>query len=217
MKLKPWGSFEAWSALVREAVVWAGLPDPAATRTELTSQADREAVALRQLIAGWEEIDPTGNGLTVAEVVSTLADHLNDYGTVRAALWELCPPREGKNLNPRSIGMKLHHLRRRVVDGKFLDRRDDRASEIWRVAQPETCGTNGTSGTKPNPPARAHARPYAHAGEAAGSSPASGASPTDCPHLDIEETQTFDGYINRRCRSCGQDFPCRKAEKGAAK
>ena len=65
MRLTPWGSFEAWSALVRQALVWAGLPDPAATRTELTSQADREAAALRGLIAGWEEIDPNGSGLTV--------------------------------------------------------------------------------------------------------------------------------------------------------
>ena len=107
MKLKPWGSFEAWSALVREAVVWAGLPDPAATRTELTSQADREAVVLYQLVAGWEEIDPTGNGLTVAELISTLAEHTTDYATVRAGAWELCPPRDGRTLNPRSIGMKL--------------------------------------------------------------------------------------------------------------
>ena len=28
MKLKPWGSFEAWSALIRQAVVWAGSPEP---------------------------------------------------------------------------------------------------------------------------------------------------------------------------------------------
>ena len=77
MRLTPWGSFEAWSALVRQAVVWIGLPDPGSTRTELTSQADREAVALRQLIAGWEEMDAAGVGMTVAAVLRELAEHPN--------------------------------------------------------------------------------------------------------------------------------------------
>ena len=33
MGLRPWGSFEAWSGLVRQAVVWVGMPDPAETRS----------------------------------------------------------------------------------------------------------------------------------------------------------------------------------------
>ncbi len=87
MKLKPWGSFEAWSALIRQAVVWAGSPDPAATRTELTSQADREAVALRQLLAGWEEIDPNRACLTVGDVLCRLAEHPTGYTATRARYW----------------------------------------------------------------------------------------------------------------------------------
>ncbi len=35
MKLKSWGTYEEWSALVRNALVWLGLPDPGATRQEL--------------------------------------------------------------------------------------------------------------------------------------------------------------------------------------
>ena len=135
MNVRPWGSFEAWSDLVRQAVVWVGLPDPGATRKELATQADREAAALRQLIAGWEEIDPDGAGMTVSQVLKTLADKDNQdcFENLRAALWELAPPKDGKTLNPRSIGMKLHHLRRRVVDGKLLDRRDDRRGAIWTI------------------------------------------------------------------------------------
>jgi hypothetical protein len=33
-----------------------------------------------------------------------------------------------------------------------------------------------------------------------------------CPHEDVEETPTFDGYINRRCRKCNENLPCRRAE-----
>ena len=42
--LTPWGSFEGWSALVRQSIVWCGLPDPGDTRQELAGQADVEAV-----------------------------------------------------------------------------------------------------------------------------------------------------------------------------
>ena len=108
MQLPQWGSFEAWSALVRQAVVWIGLPDPGSTRTELTTQADREAVALRQLIVGWGELDFSGSGMTVGEAPRELANHPTTYDALRAALFESAPPRTGKTLNPRSVGMKLH-------------------------------------------------------------------------------------------------------------
>jgi len=132
--LTPWGSFEAWSAIIRNAVVWCELPDPGKTRTELNTQADREAGALRQLIAGWVELDPDGTGLSVAEVLRRLADNPDGYDSLRNALWELSPPRDGKILNPRSVGMKMHHLRRRVVGGRFIDRKNERGNiATWIV------------------------------------------------------------------------------------
>ena len=85
MRLPAWGSFEAWSALVRQAIVWTGLPDPGSTRTELVSQSDREAVALRQLLAGWEELDSAGVGMTVAAALRELAEHPHDYDALRSA------------------------------------------------------------------------------------------------------------------------------------
>jgi hypothetical protein len=43
MKLPAWGSFEGWSALVRSAVVWVGMPDPGQTRVVLQETADTPA------------------------------------------------------------------------------------------------------------------------------------------------------------------------------
>jgi hypothetical protein len=215
MRLRPWGSFEAWSDLVRQAIVWAGLPDPGTTRTELTRQADREATALRQLIVGWDEIDASGAGMTVVEIIRTLAEHPNEYDAIRGALWELCPPKDGKTLNPRSVGMRLHHLRQRVIAGRALDRRDAREGAIWSVSQPEasgTCGTNTTSGTSlDSARARAHTRTRENP-QATRNSPASPVSPADCSHTDVAETPTSDGYVNRTCRSCGKNLGCRKME-----
>ena len=49
---RPWGSFEGWSGVVREAVVFAGLPDPGETRVALQTTADRDAAAMTDVIAG---------------------------------------------------------------------------------------------------------------------------------------------------------------------
>jgi hypothetical protein len=216
MQLMPWGSFEDWSALVRQVLVWVGLPDPGSTRTELVGQSDREAVALRQLIAGWEEMDAAGVGMTVAAVVRELGEHPTRYDALRSALYELAPPRDGKTLNPRSVGMKLHHLLHRVVGGKFLDRREARQGAIWVVCGRDICGTSTTSGTiLDSARAGAHARARENV-EATGNSPASPASPTvdpsDCFHQDVEETPTHDGYVNLTCRTCGKNLDCRKME-----
>jgi hypothetical protein len=213
MGLKPWGSFEGWSDLVRSALVWAGQPDPAETRIELASQADREAAALRQLLEGWKEIDESGAGRTVVEMLRELAEHPNQYDAIRGALWELAPPRDGKTFNPRSVGMRLHQLRNRVLGGRYLVRREGRMGAVWTVEE-ANCGTNGTSGTissyvaceGENSPEEKKEK-----GTVAGNSPASAASPT-CPHTNVVETPTFDGYINRQCRDCGQPLTCRKAE-----
>jgi hypothetical protein len=36
----------------------------------------------------------------------------------------------------------------------------------------------------------------------------------ECDHTGlIDETPTFDGYVNRTCRRCGQNLPCRKADR----
>ena len=69
-KLKPWGSFESWSALVRNAVVWCGLVDPGETRVAVQDQADETARGLRQLITALEMIDPDQTGKTAAEIVA---------------------------------------------------------------------------------------------------------------------------------------------------
>lgn len=37
-------------------------------------------------------------------------------------------------------------------------------------------------------------------------------APAVCAHNDVEETPTFDGYLNRQCRQCGEHLPCRRAE-----
>src|SRR5262249_45680075 len=67
--LPPWGSFEGWSGVVREAVVFAGLPDPGETRLALQTAADRDAGAMSALLVALERMDPGRRGVTAAEII----------------------------------------------------------------------------------------------------------------------------------------------------
>ena len=139
--LTPFGSFEGWSSLVREAVVWVGLPDPCRTRTRLVESSDTTVDALGQLIQAWRQYDFQGAGIVVSDLLATLYRKEftpNDDAsiTMRAALENLvgCPP--GKAPSARQVGNKLRHFRRRVVGGLYLDsnpNEHNRNGAVWRL------------------------------------------------------------------------------------
>jgi hypothetical protein len=119
--LRAWGSFEGWSALVRAAVVWVGMPDPGDTRLLLQEQADVAAESMNVILACWERLDPQRRGLTAAEVLHRLYQASPDdppdyYADLRDALEALL----GKP-DARSLGTKLRSYRRRVFGERFLD------------------------------------------------------------------------------------------------
>lgn len=143
--LLSWGSFEGWSDLVRQAVVWSGEPDPGLTREEFVESADTERNALRELIHGWGELDADCAGVTTTSILEHLAKYPDRCVAVREAILELCPAPAGKLPSSKSLGRKLRGLISRVVDGRFIDSRKDRnGSLVWRVRQAEaktTCET----------------------------------------------------------------------------
>jgi len=138
MALSAWGSFEGWSGLIRHAVAWCGMADPAKSQHELVTHADSEVLALRRLIEGWREIDPAGRGVAVRKALEILDDFPDDYETLRSVVADVA---SGKDRNGivRSLGKKLSHLRRRMCGGQFFDCRQpsNRAAE-WYVKAVET-------------------------------------------------------------------------------
>jgi hypothetical protein len=140
-KLTPYGSYENWSALVRSAVVWAGLPDPCATRARLIEVADTIADSLAQLIDAINQYDPHHLGFTVAEIVSRL--YPREYPpqdspaiAMRTALESLAGSPPGKPPSSRTLGNRLRSFRRRVVGGAYLDidsERKNSAGATWRL------------------------------------------------------------------------------------
>ena len=141
--LSSYGSFEGWSSLVREAIVWAGQPDPCLTRVKLSESCDVTADTLGQLLMAWRQYDPSNSGVIASEMLSRLypvqirhtpQDAIDT--AMRSALENLvgCPP--GKTPTPRQVGNKLRHYRRRVFGDVFLDidaSRGRRDGYVWRL------------------------------------------------------------------------------------
>lgn len=138
--LKPWGSFEQWSSVVREAVVFAGLPDPGDTRQQLQSMADRDANAMEGIIAGLADLDTHNRGMTAAEIVTRLKEDSSRSAPIadmRAAIEELC----GK-LCGRLLGYKFRHFARRNFGGKMLDKASSaHGKNRWVVVEASTKGS----------------------------------------------------------------------------
>ena len=135
-----WGSFEKWAQLIGGAIVWAGMADPMATRSEVRD-ADRSTEMLLLLHDGIQSAAPD-EGLTASEIAKLLShpilpDEIDDYECLRAAINEVCEPKlsGGRPVySSRKIGYRLRSFAGRVCAGRRLVR-DERTSAgyKWRV------------------------------------------------------------------------------------
>lgn len=194
MNLPPWGSFDSWSNIVRNAVVWAGMADPGATRQEVQRESDREAMLLRQLLHAWREADPHAKGMTVVDAMKE-ADGGN--AALSSVFVELAD-RSGK-VNARSVGQKIRHLSGRVCGGLCFDRRDTNRGAAWLVRS--ASDSTASSDSNPSPPqARTHAHTRENDLEVVGTTVTTPAIVTPCNHLDPASWLVRDG--NAHCRGC---------------
>jgi len=202
MKLPPWGSFDSWSAIVRNAVVWCGMSDPGATRQEVQRESDREAMLLRQLLSAWSEADPHAKGLTVVDAIKEA-----DGGNVAlAGVFAELADKNGK-VNARSIGQKLRHLIGRVCGGCYFERRDTNRGAAWlvrAVSEAADSDSKDSSDSSPSPPhARTHAPAHTHAHGVAETTVTTTTTVTPaCNHHDATTWLVRDGKAY--CRGCNR-------------
>jgi hypothetical protein len=138
--LSAWGSFEGWSALVRGAVVWVGMPDPAEARVQLQEQSDTTAESMAALLECGERMDPEQVGFTTAEVVAKLyqARDRKDlpeppdwHAEMRAAIDGLVDRGDA-----RRLGNRLRLYRRRIFSGRYIDHAGSEHRAIRWAAYP---------------------------------------------------------------------------------
>lgn len=144
-KLAKWGSFEPWSKLVRGALVWCGLVDPATTRQELEMESDVGRYAANGLLEGWAQLQSMLNaseGLTTREAYDVLLKGLH-VPLLRDALEEIAGG-VGKLPNAHTIGRHLREIKDRNFGGKCLRCiPNDKLGHRWFVSQVEGQGTGG--------------------------------------------------------------------------
>jgi hypothetical protein len=128
--LSPWGSFEGWSDVVRQCLVWAQIGDPAETRIGLQRTNDTETQLLRMLIAGWQEADASNQGMTCKDAIErSLAGAAGQikFPLLHDAIDEL--PGRG---DATALGHTLKRFREVVCDGKWFIKCDGRTT-TWRL------------------------------------------------------------------------------------
>lgn len=145
--ITPLGSFEQWSTLVRQALIWAGEADPCEGRKDLEAESDPAYEELATLLECWQECYPTQeNGtwpaVTLKRVVQDIDLYTQDRATqagqwhdLRDALGAYDRRYEGKRLDMRAISYKLRGIEGRVIQGKRLVKAGkDRLKTVqWRV------------------------------------------------------------------------------------
>lgn len=147
MGCKTWGSFEEWSRLVPNAIVFAGGADPMGARPESDEDVDPETQALSCLL---EQLPTLRNkllelgegipdGISARLIIHSLYGRLpplEGVDALRGAIEVLCRQRNSRpgNIDATVLGYKLRSMRSRVVVGKKLVAKNGpNHTTIWDV------------------------------------------------------------------------------------
>jgi hypothetical protein len=116
----------------------------------MAERSDRDGNALRGLLKGWQELDPSGDGLTVARALKKLADPPNQgsHETLREVLAELFDLPTGKLPKSQALGLKLRSFEGRNADGYCFASKENRQKvKVWYVRPvARGAGTAGSAG-----------------------------------------------------------------------
>jgi hypothetical protein len=143
-EVNPLGSFEEWSTLVRQALIWTGEDDPCEGRQKIEAESDPEYEALNSLLMAWSD-----RFRSESRTVKRAIEDLDAYTVYdKEAGREVVDPKwrdihsalagldkQGR-INARSIGNALSRWKGRVIGGKCFvtDIKPDRTgAKLWCV------------------------------------------------------------------------------------
>lgn len=127
---KPLAGFSDWTELVRQPLLWLGLPDPAESVFE-SMAVDPETELLDRLLRAWEKL--FGNKPKMVrealQQVSTFDDAQTDLREVMSDIAD-----ERGEINRRKLGRWIQRRADRMVNGRtFVRDSATRSAEAWRV------------------------------------------------------------------------------------
>jgi primase-polymerase (primpol)-like protein len=140
--LTPFGSFEQWSDLIRQALVWAGEADPNESRKDIEAASNPEFERLDGLLHAWHACYDT-KAATLKQAVQDIGLYAeqgqgkpgNKWNDLQDALSAFDERYDGKTLNRLAIGKYLPRFAGRVIDGmRLVSAGTDRTKTIlWQV------------------------------------------------------------------------------------
>lgn len=119
-------SFDDWSTLCRQSLIWLGQPDPARSLIEQVND-DPDMQVFGDLLVSW--YDRFGDRPTM---VRTVLDRSNDDAELRNALMEL-PVSERGIVNPSKFGRHLARHANRIIGGYELRQSPNGERNAWMV------------------------------------------------------------------------------------
>ncbi|WP_436717458.1 hypothetical protein U8335_11400 [Roseiconus lacunae] len=152
--LEPWGSFEAWSNLVRGAIAWLGLPDPI-EGTFAAKEAAKHDDGFVELLQALEEagldvgpvnmLDDARVSFSSAEILER-AEHRDVLGNFfNPALRDfLLSAFDNRKMTSQRVGKLLQGFDGRIAENKKLFSRVDRKKKkLWSIK--EIAGSAGVA------------------------------------------------------------------------
>ena len=139
MGLPTYGSYEAWSRVIRNTLVWAGHADPAETQHKLMQgdegEPDRESARL--LIRGLDHmVRQCGRPLITREIIEQLGRDKDSHTHMRDAIAHI-KSGDSRTMSPRLLGYYLRSYRGRVIDGRKIDHTHKLHGNVWFVRSVE--------------------------------------------------------------------------------
>jgi hypothetical protein len=141
-KLKTFGSFEAWSNLIRQIHRWLELPDPWSETLDGLRSADQGEQLHLALISGLLELGAAKQGMTTSEIKRILDTDIADasehnrsprYAQLLDALAAAAILDKNGLINPRILGQRLRHFKEKRCGNKYIVTTDSRGGACWMI------------------------------------------------------------------------------------
>lgn len=128
--IEPMGGFEAWDAVVRGALIAAGLADPLGSAESMRAEDPGEAGERARLISSWAQLpDARGRGVTSNRAIQLLRDYPDRFEALREVACGLTD--KGDLPTPAKLGYALRKVKGAVAAGLKLVSAPDRDGVTW--------------------------------------------------------------------------------------
>ena len=122
-RLTPFGSFEAWSSLVRGALVWLGEPDPCLTRKHIASDDPVKGQLAELFKAIHDTMDD--KKFTAGDLIKAVDDPITDSDLSDIIHATVSKP------NRLTLGHYLKKNENKIIDGRTLCSQYDKSRKQW--------------------------------------------------------------------------------------